>query len=124
MLSDNAASYFIVVSKHSDTGVAYFALKTLIQFITMINTAGLHDSIFNAVGNTPLVRLKNMVPADCAVVYVKLEYFNLTGSYKDRMALYIIEAAEKRGSLKKGMTVGGYCCLRFGNEIPAGGLFD
>jgi len=61
--------------------------------------------IFNAVGNTPLVRLQNIVPPDCAHIYVKLEYYNPTGSYKDRMALAIIEEAEKRGTLKKGMTV-------------------
>ena len=61
--------------------------------------------IFNAVGNTPLVQLQKIVPPGSAAVYVKLEYFNPTGSYKDRMALAIIEEAEKRGTLKKGMTV-------------------
>ena len=65
----------------------------------------LHDTIFSAVGNTPLVKLRNIVPEDCADIYVKLEYYNPTGSYKDRMALAIIEEAEKRGTLKKGMTV-------------------
>ncbi|MEO5683292.1 MAG: cysteine synthase family protein [Chitinophagaceae bacterium] len=64
-----------------------------------------NQNIFSAVGNTPLVKLQHIVPADCAAVYVKLEYFNPTGSYKDRMALAIIEEAEKRGTLKKGMTV-------------------
>ena len=44
------------------------------------------DSVLTAVGNTPLVKLKNVVPADCADIYVKLEYYNPTGSYKDRMA--------------------------------------
>jgi cysteine synthase len=63
-----------------------------------------HD-ITSAVGHTPLVKLRNLVPADCADVYVKLEYFNPTGSYKDRMALAIIQAAEKRGALQPGMTV-------------------
>jgi cysteine synthase len=71
----------------------------------MSNISGLHDSIFSAVGNTPLVRLQKITPAGCAAIYVKLEYYNPTGSYKDRMALAIIEEAEKRGSLKKGMTV-------------------
>jgi cysteine synthase A len=63
------------------------------------------DSIFSAVGNTPLVRLQKIVPPGSAAVYVKLEYYNPTGSYKDRMALAIIEEAEKRSVLKKGMTV-------------------
>ena len=68
---------------------------------TSINT----HSIAAAVGNTPLVRLQKVVPQNCAAIYVKLEYFNPTGSYKDRMALAIIEEAEKRGELKPGMTV-------------------
>ena len=59
----------------------------------------------DAIGNTPLVRLQKLVPADCAQVLVKLEYTNPTGSYKDRMALAMIEEAEKRGDLKPGMTV-------------------
>ena len=62
-------------------------------------------SIAHAVGNTPLVKLKNILPAGCADIFVKLEYFNPTGSYKDRMALAIIEEAEKRGALQPGMTV-------------------
>ncbi len=61
--------------------------------------------ILNAIGNTPLVQLTKVVPENSASVYVKLEYFNPTGSYKDRMALAIIEAAERRGTLKPGMTV-------------------
>jgi cysteine synthase A len=62
-------------------------------------------NILNAIGNTPLVKLNKVVPENSASVYVKLEYYNPTGSYKDRMALAIIEAAEKRGALKQGMTV-------------------
>jgi cysteine synthase A len=58
-----------------------------------------------AIGNTPLVRLNKLVPPDSADVFVKLEYYSPTGSYKDRMALAIIEAAERRGDLKPGMTV-------------------
>lgn len=61
--------------------------------------------ITDTIGNTPLVKLKNIVPANCADIYVKLEYFNPTGSYKDRMAQAIIEEAESRGDLKPGMTV-------------------
>jgi cysteine synthase len=62
-------------------------------------------STLQAIGNTPIVRLNKVVPADSAEVYVKLEYFNPTGSYKDRMALAAIEEAEKRGDLRPGMTV-------------------
>lgn len=63
------------------------------------------DSTLHAIGNTPVVRLRRVVPRDHADVYVKLEYFNPTGSYKDRMALAMIEQAELRGALKPGMTV-------------------
>src|SRR3990172_7415241 len=58
-----------------------------------------------AIGNTPVVRLQKIIPNNCAEVLVKLEYFNPTGSYKDRMALSMIEEAEKRGDLRPGMTV-------------------
>ncbi len=58
-----------------------------------------------AIGNTPLVRLNRVVPPNSADVWVKLEYYNPTGSYKDRMALAMIEEAEKRGDLRPGMTV-------------------
>ena len=61
--------------------------------------------ITGAVGNTPLVRLQKIVPEKCAAVWVKLEYFNPTASYKDRMALAMIEEAEKRGTLQPGMTI-------------------
>ncbi len=58
-----------------------------------------------AIGNTPIVKLNKVVPDHAADVWVKLEGGNPTGSYKDRMALAIIEGAEIRGELKPGMTV-------------------
>ena len=63
------------------------------------------DSVLRAIGRTPLVRLRSVVPAGAADVLVKLEFFNPTGSYKDRMALAMIEGAERRGVLKPGMRV-------------------
>ena len=63
------------------------------------------SSTLQAIGNTPIVRLNKVVGPHAAEVYVKLEYFNPTGSYKDRVALAMIEEAEKRGELKPGMTV-------------------
>jgi cysteine synthase len=62
-------------------------------------------SALGTIGHTPVVRLRHIPPPDCAAVYVKLEYFNPTGSYKDRMALAMIEQAERRGALRPGMTV-------------------
>jgi len=63
------------------------------------------DSVLKAIGHTPVLRLRKIVPPGSADVVVKLEYFNPTGSYKDRMALAMIEGAEKRGTLRKGMRV-------------------
>ncbi len=60
------------------------------------------------IGNTPLIKLEKLVDANSAEVYVKLEGANPTGSMKDRMALAMIEGAEKRGELKKGGTVVDY----------------
>ena len=59
----------------------------------------------DAIGKTPIVQLQKIVPEGSADILVKLEYFNPTGSYKDRMALSMIEEAEKRGDLQPGMTV-------------------
>lgn len=66
---------------------------------------GVQASMVGAVGRTPLVELGGIVPEGAADVFVKLEWFNPTGSYKDRMALSMIEEAEKRGDLHPGMTV-------------------
>jgi cysteine synthase len=63
------------------------------------------SSALQAIGNTPLVRLRRIVPDDAAQVLVKLEGGNPTGSYKDRMALAMIEGAERRGVLRAGRRV-------------------
>lgn len=63
------------------------------------------DSVLAAIGNTPVVRLRKLVPSSSAEVLLKLEFFNPTGSYKDRMALAMIEGAERRGALKPSMRV-------------------
>lgn len=63
------------------------------------------DSVLRTIGHTPVVKLRRLAPPDGADVYVKLEYFNPTGSYKDRMAAAMIEGAEQRGALKPGMRV-------------------
>src|SRR5262245_51970371 len=63
-----------------------------------------HTTILSTIGNTPAVRLQRMVPNDVEL-FVKLEAANPTGSVKDRLALGIIEAAERSGELKHGQTV-------------------
>jgi cysteine synthase A len=64
----------------------------------------LFDSILDTVGDTPVIRVNNLGP-DHATIYVKAEFFNPAGSVKDRLALNIIEEAERTGALKPGQTV-------------------
>jgi len=61
--------------------------------------------VLETIGHTPVIRLTHLTPSGGADVFVKLEYFNPTGSYKDRMALAMIEGAEARGALRPGMRV-------------------
>jgi cystathionine beta-synthase len=65
----------------------------------------INPTILDAIGNTPLVRLNKVVEPGMAEVLVKCEYMNPTGSIKDRMALYILNEAERRGELKRGGTI-------------------
>ncbi len=71
----------------------------------MTNRARVRASVLDAIGDTPTVRLRKVVPPGGADVLLKLEFFNPTGSYKDRMALAMIEGAEARGALRPGMRV-------------------
>jgi len=64
----------------------------------------LYDSVLDTIGNTPCIRINNLAP-DGVRVYVKAEFFNPAGSVKDRLAVSIIEEAERRGDLKPGQTV-------------------
>jgi cysteine synthase A len=65
----------------------------------------IYQSIAELVGNTPIVKLNNIVPEGAADVYVKLEAFNPGSSVKDRIALRMIEDAEKDGIIKPGDTI-------------------
>jgi cysteine synthase A len=62
-------------------------------------------SILDTIGNTPLVRLGRVAEGANAEILVKVEYFSPSGSLKDRIYLNMIEKAERRGELKKGMTI-------------------
>src|ERR1700721_464924 len=62
------------------------------------------NNITETVGNTPVVRVNRLAPPDVNL-YVKVEAFNPLGSVKDRLAIGVIEAAEKSGELKPGQTV-------------------
>ncbi|RNF38352.1 cysteine synthase A [Planococcus salinus] len=63
------------------------------------------NSITDLIGQTPIVKLNRLTGPEDAEVYLKLEYFNPGSSVKDRIALSMIEAAEKEGDLKEGDTI-------------------
>ncbi|MBI3182577.1 MAG: pyridoxal-phosphate dependent enzyme [Myxococcales bacterium] len=64
-----------------------------------------HENVLTAIGNTPLVRLGKLVGPNDAAVLLKCEFMNPGGSVKDRMALHILEKAERAGLLKPGGTI-------------------
>src|SRR5215468_4131719 len=64
----------------------------------------IYDSILGTIGRTPIVRIQRLAPPH-VTVYVKCEFFNPLGSVKDRLAIAIIEDAERTGTLKPGQTV-------------------
>ncbi|OTO09093.1 cysteine synthase A [Enterococcus sp. 3H8_DIV0648] len=65
----------------------------------------IYNSILDTIGETPIVKLRHMTTDEMAQIYVKVESFNPGGSVKDRIALRMIEDAEKSGKLKAGMTI-------------------
>ena len=64
-----------------------------------------YPTLLELVGSTPLVRLQNVVPEDAATVLAKLEFLNPGGSIKDRIAITMIDAAEREGKLEPGGTI-------------------
>ncbi len=64
-----------------------------------------NKTLLDAIGNTPLIRLKNITKGIKSSIYSKLEFMNPGGSIKDRIAKYMVEKAEKEGKLKPGYTI-------------------
>ena len=62
------------------------------------------ENIIDLIGKTPMIRI-NSTNSNSATIYAKLEWYNIGGSVKDGMALYILENAEKAGKLKKEKTI-------------------
>ncbi|HIJ12593.1 MAG TPA: cysteine synthase family protein [Halobacteriales archaeon] len=62
-------------------------------------------NLLNVIGNTPIIKLNKIVPVDAAEVWVKLEGLNPTGSYKDRLAMSILQNALERGDVQTGQRV-------------------
>jgi cysteine synthase B len=65
----------------------------------------MNENILNTIGNTPLVKINRLNPNKNCTIYAKIEGTNPTGSIKDRIALSMIEQAEKEGTLKTGKTI-------------------
>lgn len=63
------------------------------------------DSILDCIGSTPMVRINNIFKSPAVNIFAKLEGFNPTGSIKDRIAVKMIEQAEREGRLKPGQTI-------------------
>ena len=64
----------------------------------------IYDNILGTIGRTPIVKINRLAPAG-TTMYVKCEFFNPLSSVKDRLAIAIIEDAERNGTLKPGQTV-------------------
>jgi cysteine synthase A len=73
--------------------------------VKIISMSALKDNILQLIGNTPMVRINHLADESSATIYAKLEGFNPGGSVKDRIALNMIEVAEKEGILKPGGTI-------------------
>lgn len=63
-----------------------------------------YDNVLQTIGNTPVIRINKLAPSHVNL-FVKVESFNPMGSVKDRLALGVIEDAERRGELKPGQTI-------------------
>lgn len=79
--------------------------RELLVPLTAEITVQYHDSMIELIGNTPLVKLNHVTEGIQATVLAKVEYLNPGGSVKDRIAVRMIEAAEKSGELKPGGTI-------------------
>lgn len=80
--------------------------------------------ITELIGHTPLVKLNRLTDADSADSYVKVEAFNAGGSIKDRIALNIIETAEREGQLKPGDTIIEATSGNTGERYLSTGIFN
>jgi cystathionine beta-synthase len=75
------------------------------SILTPSDTLRVYDDILQTIGKTPLVHLKRLAGSLPCPLYAKVEFFNPGGSVKDRIAVNIIEEAERTGRLKPGGTV-------------------
>src|SRR5260370_22713859 len=83
----------------------------------LANPLSVRNSVLEAIGNTPAVKLRKLVTREMADVVVKLEYYNPTGSYKDLMALAMIEGAEAHRHLRPAMRLLQYTGRSTGSSL-------
>jgi cysteine synthase len=72
---------------------------------TSNNSPKIADSVLDLIGNTPMIRINKLTEPNDATIYAKLEWYNIGGSVKDRMALYLLSHAESDGKLSDGKTI-------------------
>ena len=93
-------SYFLACGGALPIGIGF---KHQIPRAEMIKSK--FENSLELIGSTPLVKLKNVIPSNGANIFAKLESFNPGGSVKDRIALAMVEDAEKKGLLRPGSTI-------------------
>ncbi|MCK5474525.1 MAG: PLP-dependent cysteine synthase family protein [Candidatus Aenigmarchaeota archaeon] len=73
--------------------------------LTKQKTCNIKQNVMGLVGNTPMIRISNILSENSAEIYAKLEWYNIGSSVKDRVALRLIENAEKKGRLSEGKII-------------------
>jgi hypothetical protein len=99
-----STAMFSTLSNSTDSSVATAPESSLRAFANSPRSA-IFENIYDTIGQTPIIKLKHMSPKKGVNVYVKLESENPGGSVKDRLAMGVIEWAEKNGQLKPGQTI-------------------
>ena len=79
-------------------------MESSLRAFENVPRSAIYDSIYDTIGRTPIIKLNKMSPKKGVDVFVKLESENPGGSVKDRLAIGVIEWAEKKGTIKKGQT--------------------
>lgn len=93
----------LVTEKINEQDCGCYQTKT--NSVTQYNLTNKLEHLWHMVGNTPLLEISYTFKEKCRKVYVKCEHYNLTGSIKDRMALYILQKAYEKNLIKQGDTI-------------------
>ena len=87
------------------TGLIKLRIVPFCKFANSTTTMDIKNNILETIGNTPLIRLNKITKDLPCMVLAKVDYFNPGNSIKDRMALKMVEVAEKEGKLKPGGSI-------------------